>query len=681
MQADPLRSRLPARTRPPTLSFAAARLALQPVVEELDLRSLQHGLVPGNIAFHSRAMDAIRGDVAEALSFLDERSFDPDVPFVSSVTGNRTERLDSAYWWSNIRQPVRFAAAMDAVKRDYRPHAVIELAPHCALQPIIAQCLADGVPTPISIATFMRNTDTCISFLESLGALFRAGVTLDFDSNYPRPEPVPHLLPGHPRDEDKKADNFADDEFHNQGAEYAHGPLVGHRIPSDHLMFEARFSDRAFPWAADHVVHHAAIMPATGYIELVLEALGGVPVHFDVIEFLQPCPVPRTPVRLQTALHPVANSPSEFTFTISTRPYGEDTKSESHCRGKVRVLSDPPAPDTPCTLGDIDNSGYAPVEHASGDDLYECFEAVLGDTYRYGPHCRNIRQIQRHATTQAYLVDLEVDQSLWADGREEGYVCYPPLIDGAFQAFLYSLLGASDHLCIPRRIEHMTFLGAASGPRLTCLLRDPPDRALDIDDKGQFNPSEGERLSGSISFYDRTTGDLVAHVQKYIHFDSNLKRGDLPHSKHRIVWQPKFLPSEPAPTVGLPVGDIDPAVLIAALEQPIDGTGRAIRILELAGCRTPEQTMLHQCVGHLSNAGSRSEYWLASHDEESAKKNYEAFAQSTPLCDSIASIQPSPKRMDSMRVCCARGRWRYSFCIAMRPHWAPLTGNSGDACW
>ncbi|MDE0695213.1 MAG: type I polyketide synthase, partial [Boseongicola sp.] len=209
--------------------------ALQPVVEELDLRNLQHRLVPGNIAFHSRAMDAIRAEVAGALSFLDERTFDPDVPFISSVTGNHTERLDSAYWWSNIRQPVRFAAAMDAMRRDHRPHAVLEIAPHCALQPVIAQCLADGVSVPTSIATFMRDTDTRVSFLESLGALFRAGVNLDFASRYPHPEPVPHLLPGHPRDDEKKADALADDEFHNQGAEYAHGPLVGHRIPCDHL--------------------------------------------------------------------------------------------------------------------------------------------------------------------------------------------------------------------------------------------------------------------------------------------------------------------------------------------------------------------------------------------------------------------------------------------------------------
>ena len=116
---------------------------LQPVMEELDRRRLKNRLIPGNIAFHSRAMDAIRDDALEALSFLDDRGFDGDVPFISSVTGVETERLDSAYWWSNIRQPVRFAAAMETVKRDHRPVVVLELAPHSALQPLVAQCTVE----------------------------------------------------------------------------------------------------------------------------------------------------------------------------------------------------------------------------------------------------------------------------------------------------------------------------------------------------------------------------------------------------------------------------------------------------------------------------------------------------------------------------------------------------------
>ena len=126
---------------------------LQPVMAALDRRSLQNRLIPGNIAFHSRAMDALRDDALEALSFLDDLSFDADVPFISSVMGAETARLDSAYWWSNIRQPVRFAVAMETVKRDHRPDAVLELAPHSALQPIVAQCVEDAVAPPVSIPT------------------------------------------------------------------------------------------------------------------------------------------------------------------------------------------------------------------------------------------------------------------------------------------------------------------------------------------------------------------------------------------------------------------------------------------------------------------------------------------------------------------------------------------------
>ena len=247
-------------------------------------------------------------------------------------------------------------------------------------------------------------------------------------------------------------------------------------------------------------------------------------------------------------------------------------------------------------------------------------------TYRYGPLCRNIRRVLRDAAAQSYLVDVEVDETLWATGREEGYVCYPPpLIDGGLQAFLYNLVRASDHLCIPRRIEHMTFLGAPSGPRLTCLVKDPPDRTPDIDEMGQFNAPDGEGLSGSISFYDRATGALVAHIPKYIHVDSNPRRSDLTHSKHRFVWQPKLLPDGRTLSDRLPDGEIEPATLIAALDKSASGGRRACRFLELAGCREPDRTVLGQCVGDLSGAGRAGEFWLVSDDEESARKNYEAF--------------------------------------------------------
>ena len=113
--------------------------ALGPVIEELRRLGLQNRLIPGNIAFHSTAMDPLHDDAMAALSFLNERGYAADVPMVSSVTGKTALRLDNAYWWSNIREPVRFAAAMDTVRREYRPDVFLEVAPPQRAQPLIRQ--------------------------------------------------------------------------------------------------------------------------------------------------------------------------------------------------------------------------------------------------------------------------------------------------------------------------------------------------------------------------------------------------------------------------------------------------------------------------------------------------------------------------------------------------------------
>ena len=623
----PVRVEIACENAPANTVICGREDDLQPAMEELDRRSLQSRLIPGNIAFHSRAMDVIRDDAFDALSFLDDLSFDADVPFVSSVTGAETARLDSAYWWSNIRQPVRFAAAMETVKRDHRPDVVLELAPHSALQPIVAQCVEDAASPPVSIPTLTRDSDTCLGFHEALGNLFKAGVSLDFAAQYPRPDPIVHLLPGHPRDEQKTVDGLLDDEFFLKQGDYAHGPLVGHRIASDHLLFEARLSEAAFPWLAEHRVHHASIMPAAGYIELILQALGGVPVHFDVLEFLQPCPIPKTPVRLQTALYPVPNSDGEFTFQISTLPYEVDPKSELHCGGRVRLISARPEMDAPETLSDLDTSAYEPLQYAADDEIYERFEVVLGETFQYGPHFRNIRKLRRERETGRLLLDVAVDEALWAGAREEGYVSFPPLLDGGLQSFLYDLMLGADRFAIPLRAENVTFLGAPTVPRLVCQLTYPGGKRYEVDDKGQYNVPNGEWVSGRLNFYDEATGALALHVEKYISFISYPRRVDLPHSKHRIAWQPKFVSDGRAIADGLPEGEIEPAALLAALERA-DGVGNDFRVchaLEFAGSRTPEQTVLQKCVDHLSREETQSEYWLVTDDEEGARTCFEAF--------------------------------------------------------
>ncbi len=625
-EEGPTKVEIACENAPANTVICGKEASLRPIMEELERRRLQNQLLPGNIAFHSSAMNPLEDDALAALSFLNDCVFETEAPFVSSVSGAKTERLDNAYWWSNIRKPVRFAAAMETIKQDYRPDVVLEIAPHSALQPTIAQCLEDA-PATACIPTLMRNTDVCLGFQQTLGALFRAGVPLDFTAQYPRPEPVAHVLPGYPREEQAVMDIMCDDEFLVRQGEYSHGPLVGHRVPSEHMLFEARLSEGDFPWLADHRVHHAAILPGAGYIELILEALGGVPVYFDVIEFLQPCPIPKEPVRLQTALYPAANDPDAFTFTITSRSYDLEARSEVHCRGKVRLVNDDHMVDVPSRLADIDTIYFESSILADDRDFYERLEAVLSGTFEYGPYFRTIRRVLVDKISRAYLFDVEMDEGLWTTGKEEGYVSCPPLFDGGLQIFLNHLLTAADLFAIPQRAEYVTFLRPPTGPRITCHVTKPSEDWMDADEKGQYSVRRGERSGGSISFYDGATGDLLVHIGEYTYFTSNPSWNDLPESKHRISWQPKFVPAGQRLADRLPEGQIEPAALIAALEQPQEGERHVCHVIELAGSREPYQTVLEQCADHLSNGGAQTEFWLLGDTEESTRLCYDAFGQ------------------------------------------------------
>ena len=367
---------------PASTVVCAGKDALRPIMEELDRQNLFNRLIPGNIAFHSQAMDPIRDELLDALSFLDQAEFDPNVPMVSSVTGMEVDRLDAAYWWSNVRRPVRFATAMETVGQVVRPGVVLEIAPHSALQTTIMQCFEDAATPPHTIPTLMRDADARISFHETLGRLFCAGVELDFAAQYPRPKNIAHVLPGHPWDEREVMEPFIDDSFFVRLGPSSHGPLVGRALPGARYCFESLLSAHNFPWLLDHRVNQVPIMPATGYMELIMEAVGGGPIHFSEIDFVRPCPIPAgRSVRLQTALHPVSNAEDQYTFTISTQPLDFSSESTLHCQGAVRRAGPEYEVEAPLQIADIDRTRFEPTGYVELGDFYDRVHTVVGGQF------------------------------------------------------------------------------------------------------------------------------------------------------------------------------------------------------------------------------------------------------------------------------------------------------------
>ena len=516
--------------------------SLQPIIEAFENREIQHHLLAGNIAFHSSAMDSIEGDVKTELAFLDDLPTSINCAFISSVTGQLNENFGSDYWWSNIRQPVRFAAAMETILCQDRLSVILELAPHSALQPVIAQNqYGEGAVPPNPIPTLMRGADTQTAFLKSLGALYCSGVDLDFSNKFPRPKPMSEQLPGHPRDEDIRVDELADDFTFNEAGAYAAGPLVDHQVDFHHPVFESRFSRSAFPWAAEHVVQNVAIMPAAGYIELILQAMKGAPVHIEFIEFLLPCNLTDNPVRLQTELKPIINAPDSYEFTISSRRYEKDSTSDLHSRGRVRLMTPEEACPDRC-LGDVDWTGFSLFRDEEEYNYYEYFEAVLGDAFLYGPSCQTIKKAWKNPRNLDCFAEIEIDEQLLSKARDEGYIFYPTLIDGGLQTFIFNLATISDFISIPKSMDNIYYYGQPSGGRLTThFFSEIETHLAEVSPIGQMRSLEGEGALGALDLFDSVTGKLVLSVQCYKVFNARKNRNDLEASKHLIEWQPKFI--------------------------------------------------------------------------------------------------------------------------------------------
>ena len=129
--------------------------ALDEIVAQCTERELRARRIDVDYASHSVAVDAIREQLAEALSGIEPQS--ARTVFFSTVTGGilDTAELTADYWFRNIRQTVEFASAVrTASASGYR--TFIESSPHPALIAGIEDTATDGGADAVVVPTLGR---------------------------------------------------------------------------------------------------------------------------------------------------------------------------------------------------------------------------------------------------------------------------------------------------------------------------------------------------------------------------------------------------------------------------------------------------------------------------------------------------------------------------------------------
>ncbi len=163
-----------ARNGPRSFTLSGDSSAVGEVVAALGERQVFARMLDVDFAFHSPRMDPVAKVLAEALGAISAR--ETSIPMISTVTGREIDgrTLDATYWARNLREPVRFSDAVEALAgSDHR--VFLEIGPRPVLVGSIEQTLRKLGREGEALGSIRRGKDGRAALLDSLGALYRKG--------------------------------------------------------------------------------------------------------------------------------------------------------------------------------------------------------------------------------------------------------------------------------------------------------------------------------------------------------------------------------------------------------------------------------------------------------------------------------------------------------------------------
>ncbi|GAA3732793.1 SDR family NAD(P)-dependent oxidoreductase [Streptomyces tremellae] len=367
-------------------------------------------------AFHSSRMDPVEEPLRAALKGLAPGPV--QVPFYSTVTGARARGtdLDAAYWWHNVRRPVRFA---DAVRRALHDGAgvLLEIGPHPVLRGYLRRATAGRAARTAVLSTLRRGADDSGVLAAAAAGALAAGAAAEPAALFPVPGRVADL-PAYPWQRERHWCGTPASWANSSGDGVPAHPLLGERMPTTVPSWEGAVEPVLVPWLADHRLGGSVVMPATGYAEALLaagRAVHGGPVelaHLDVSASLVVPWADATAVRLRTSLDP----DTTLATLASTDEHGPEPRA--HARARVRPLLHPrPAPLDPGALR------ARCATRVGGDEHYA---TCAGVGLVYGPAFRLLDEIRLGEGTAV---------AAYRHGAPGApYTVHPALLDGALQA-------------------------------------------------------------------------------------------------------------------------------------------------------------------------------------------------------------------------------------------------------
>ncbi|EXF77788.1 beta-ketoacyl synthase domain-containing protein [Colletotrichum fioriniae PJ7] len=401
----------------------------------LDLSSKHPGVLARKLhvecGYHSHHMKTAAADFTSRLEGLLENK-EPQIPFYSSVTGEKNTDMSHTYWVRNVISPVLFNSAVQGVLDDFKSPVFVEIGPHSALAGPIRQILNFKNMPAQYISTLVRNQDAVSAVLKTGGDLWLANVNIDVAAVNPSGHFLTDL-PTYPWHYDEEYWQESRLSRSWRFRTFDHHELLGSRVEEISDACPAwrcilRLED--VPWLQEHVIRDNITLPASGFISMIGEALrqlhGTVDFTLEAVSMEAALILDERPVEVVTILNPTRSKTSSkkivYDFSVSSLT-DESEVSVRHVFGQCRPGSDlrRAVPDMPVL-----------PRKTSANSFYNTWKR---HGLNYGPNFRGLCNVSSHVREARAFATLD---SKLADYTNSAYAIHPATLDTSMHVAMIS---------------------------------------------------------------------------------------------------------------------------------------------------------------------------------------------------------------------------------------------------
>jgi acyl transferase domain-containing protein/NADPH:quinone reductase-like Zn-dependent oxidoreductase/NAD(P)-dependent dehydrogenase (short-subunit alcohol dehydrogenase family)/acyl carrier protein len=417
-------------------------------------------------AFHSAAMDLIRAELLEALALM--RSGAPAGCLVSTVTGAPVEAgaLGADYWWRNVRAPVQFGPALDALRGE-GVRLFLEIGPQPILQSYIRDGLRAAHAPGRALASLTKADPTDVDpFLAIAARCHVAGASMAGAAMFDGPSTA-RGLPAYPWSRQVHWLGRTGEGVELNALRRSH-PLLGFRRDDADQSWFNHLSVGRQPWLADHQVDGAVVLPAAAMIDMALAAArarhpDAAVLEVSDLEITRPMLLDGGPRDVRFAI-----TSSSGGFALDSRPRLSEDAPVIHARGRIAAGGHP----GPLLALEADAASPRTLD---ADAFYALTRRMR---LQYGPAFQTV------AAARVSGRDFAEVEFASADGDPVGdCLLDPTVLDGALQglAALYDP-ASEDATAVPWRFGRVRLLQPGVRPtRARIQVRSKGPRAVSAD--------------------------------------------------------------------------------------------------------------------------------------------------------------------------------------------------------